>query len=127
MHLVKTLEGLGSPIKRNEDQSKLPPLWTGNDSSPVVRLHNTLVDKPKQKITNVLALIRGTEQPERQIIIGNNRDAWCWGASSPNIGTAVLLEVARLFGEMMTFGWRPLRTIVFANWDAGEYNRIGST
>lgn len=38
-----------------------------------------------------------------------------------------MLEVARLFGEMMAYGWRPLRTIVFANWDGGEYNRVGST
>ncbi|KAF8415990.1 hypothetical protein BGX38DRAFT_1244914, partial [Terfezia claveryi] len=127
IHLIKTLEGLGFPLKFDGKKSKLPPLWTGNDLSPIIKLDNVLVDKPKQKITNVFALIRGTEQQERQIIIGNHRDAWCWGASSPNSGTAVMLEVARLFGEMMTFGWRPLRTIVFANWDAGEYNRIGST
>ncbi|RPB21031.1 Zn-dependent exopeptidase [Terfezia boudieri ATCC MYA-4762] len=127
IHLIKTLEGLGSPIKFDGEKSKLSPLWTGNDLSPIIKLDNVLVDKSKQKITNIFALIRGTEQQERQIIIGNHRDAWCWGASSPNSGTAVMLEVARLFGEMMTFGWRPLRTIVFANWDAGEYNRIGST
>lgn len=127
MHLVKKLEGFGNQIKLTGEKAKLPPLWTGNGSSPIVKLENILVDKPKQKITNVFALVRGTEQSERQIIVGNHRDAWCWGASSPNSGTAVMLEVARVFGEMMTFGWRPLRTIVFANWDAGEYNRIGST
>ena len=109
-----------------ENKSQLLSLWTGNDSSPVVRLQNQLVDKDKQRISNVFALIKGTEQ-SNQIIIGNHRDAWCWGASSPNSGTAVMLEVARLFGEMMTFGWRPLRSILFANWDAGEYNHVGST
>lgn len=109
------------------NKSQLLPLWTGNASSPVVRLQNQLVDKDKQRITNVLATIKGTEKSEQKLIIGNHRDAWCWGASSPNSGTAVMLEVARLFGEMMTFGWRPLRTIIFANWDAGEYNRVGST
>ena len=72
-------------------------------------------------------MIRGMEQPERKVIIGNHRDSWCFGAGTPNSGTAVMLEVARVFGEMMGYGWRPLRTIVFASWDAGEYNRIGST
>ena len=122
MHLLKTIEGYGTQVK-----SEGPALWSGNASSPIVRLQNQLVNKEKQKITNVLGLIRGTEQGERQVIVGNHRDAWCWGASTPNSGTAIMLEVGRIFGEMMTYGWRPLRTIVFANWDAGEYNRIGST
>jgi Zn-dependent M28 family amino/carboxypeptidase len=28
---------------------------------------------------------------------------------------------------MLTYGWRPLRTIEFVSWDAEEYNLIGST
>ena len=31
-------------------------------------------------------------------------------------GTAVLLEVIRIFGELRKTGWRPLRTIEFASW-----------
>lgn len=31
-------------------------------------------------------------------------------------GTAVLLEVVRVFGELRKTGWRPLRTIEFASW-----------
>lgn len=38
-----------------------------------------------------------------------------------------MLELIALFGELRAQGWRPLRTIVFASWDAEEYNMIGST
>ena len=31
-------------------------------------------------------------------------------------GTAVMLEVVRIFGELRKTGWRPLRTIEFASW-----------
>ena len=31
-------------------------------------------------------------------------------------GTAVMLEVVRIFGELRKSGWRPLRTIEFASW-----------
>jgi len=59
--------------------------------------------------------------------VGNHRDAWCFGASDPGSGTAVMLEVIRIFGELRQLGWRPLRTIEFASWDGEEYNLIGST
>jgi hypothetical protein len=102
--------------------------WTGSlDSSPVVNLRNDQIEKDRQPIWNVLGEIRGTDHFEEKIIIGNHRDAWCFGASDPGSGTAVMLEVARVFGEMMKNGWRPLRSIVFASWDAEEYNLIGST
>ena len=51
----------------------------------------------------------------------------CFGATDPGSGTAVMLEVIRIFGELRKTGWRPLRTIEFASWDGEEYNLIGST
>jgi len=102
--------------------------WTGSlEQSPTVHLQNEQVEKDRQPIWNVFGEIKGTDALEEKVIIGNHRDAWCFGASDPNSGTAVMLEVARVFGKMMEFGWRPLRTIVFANWDASQYNLIGST
>lgn len=38
-----------------------------------------------------------------------------------------MLEVIRVLGQLRAQGWRPLRSIVFASWDAEEYNLIGST
>jgi len=50
-----------------------------------------------------------------------------FGASDPNSGTASLHEVIKGFGELMKQGWKPLRTIIFASWDAEEYGLVGST
>lgn len=101
--------------------------WTGDASSPTVLLQNEQEEIERRPIYNVLGRITGVEQPEKSIIVGNHRDAWCFGASDPGSGTAVLLEVVRIFGELQKKGWRPLRTIEFASWDGEEYNLIGST
>lgn len=38
-----------------------------------------------------------------------------------------MLEVVRIFGQLVQQGWKPLRSIEFASWDGEEYNMIGST
>ena len=76
---------------------------------------------------NVIGVINGTLQDE-VIVLGNHRDAWiAGGTGDPNSGSAALNEVVRSFGEALTKGWKPLRTIVFASWDGEEYGLIGST
>lgn len=42
------------------------------------------------------------------------------GAGDPSSGTSSLHEVIRGFGVLMKEGWKPLRTIVIASWDAEE-------
>jgi N-acetylated-alpha-linked acidic dipeptidase len=69
----------------------------------------------------------GTAEPERWVIAGNHRDAWIYGAKDPSSGTATLLEAARALGRAVEQGFRPKRTIVFANWDAEEDLLGGST
>ena len=101
--------------------------WSGDQNSAVVNLMNEQDEVERQPIYNVLGSISGSEQPEKSIIVGNHRDAWCFGATDPGSGTAVFLEVVRIFGELQKSGWRPLRTIEFASWDGEEYNLIGST
>ncbi|XP_058085240.1 probable glutamate carboxypeptidase PLA3 isoform X2 [Magnolia sinica] len=78
-------------------------------------------------VQNVLAVIRGWEEPDRYILLGNHRDAWTYGAVDPNSGTAALLDIARRFGLLLRSGWHPRRTIVLCNWDAEEFGMIGST
>lgn len=55
------------------------------------------------------------------------RDAWTFGATDPNSGTAVLLEVARAFGNLSQNGWKPKRSIRICSWDGEEYGLLGST
>jgi Transferrin receptor-like dimerisation domain/Peptidase family M28/PA domain len=126
-HLLESLKGHGKKIDGDWQGDPQLEYWTGNSDSPVVNLKNLQDEEVYQPIYNVLGKLVGWEQPEKRIIVGNHRDAWCTGAADPGSGTAVMLEVMRIFGELRRMGWRPLRTIEFASWDGEEYNLIGST
>jgi N-acetylated-alpha-linked acidic dipeptidase len=47
------------------------------------------------------------------------------GAIDPIAATTAVVEVVRGFGALIRQGWKPLRTIVIANWD-GEEVRVAS-
>ena len=127
-HLLESLEGFGQACP-DEWVGGVPDIeyWSGNLSSPRVHLVNLQDSNQKQKIWNVVGRIEGVEQKEKSIIIGARRDSFVFGATDPGSGTGVLLEVIHIFGELISRGWRPLRTIEFASWDSGQYNLIGST
>lgn len=127
--LLQVLEGHGSkvPPKWVGGVPEVPRWWTGDKSSPTISLTNEQDEVEKQPIYNVLGRVVGWEQPDKKVIVGNHRDSWCLGSADPGSGTAVLLEVVRVFGALLSLGWRPLRTIEFVSWDAEEYNLIGST
>ncbi len=78
-------------------------------------------------ITDVIGVLRGTDEPEKKIILGNHHDAWVYGAADPISGTATMLELARVAGALAKQGFRPRRTLVFGNWDAEEWTLTGST
>ncbi|CAN6977617.1 hypothetical protein IGI04_037558 [Brassica rapa subsp. trilocularis] len=80
-----------------------------------------------KKVHNVVATIRGSEEPDRYVILGNHRDAWTYGAVDPNSGTSALLDIGRRFSVLLKSGWRPRRTILLCSWDAEEFGMIGST
>ncbi|KAJ1300406.1 hypothetical protein OPQ81_005226 [Rhizoctonia solani] len=50
-----------------------------------------------------------------------------YGASDPTSGTVSLHEMSRGLGQLHRQGWKPLRTIILASWDAEEYGLFGST
>jgi N-acetylated-alpha-linked acidic dipeptidase len=85
------------------------------------------MDYAVRPIWNVIATLRGSEEPDRWVVLGNHRDAWTYGAVDPNSGTAAMLETARALGEAVRAGWRPRRTLVLASWDGEEYGLVGST
>jgi N-acetylated-alpha-linked acidic dipeptidase len=87
-------------------------------------------------IWNVIGVIPGYIKDEI-VLAGNHRDgklltfqvyqrfipslsAWVLGGVDPNSGTASVHEIIRGFGHLMKKGWKPLRTIVIASWDAEE-------
>jgi len=91
-----------------------------------VRLH---VEQPKGlvRIENVVGTIPGSQYPDDWIILGCHYDAWEFGASDPNSGTAMLLTLAEVLGDMARQGLKPRRTIRIAHWDAEEHGILGST
>ncbi|KAL2806925.1 N-acetylated-alpha-linked acidic dipeptidase 2 isoform 2 [Daubentonia madagascariensis] len=115
-------EGVGIP--------KIPVHPIGyNDAEILLRkvrmhVHNT---NKITRIYNVIGTIRGSVEPDRYVILGGHRDSWVFGAIDPTSGTAVLQEIAQSFGKLMSRGWRPRRTIIFASWDAEEFGLLGST
>ena len=84
-------------------------------------------DYQVRTIWDVIGKIKGTEQPDNWVVVGNHRDAWVYGAVDPNSGTASMLEAVHGFGTLLKSGWKPKRTIVVASWDAEEEGLIGST
>nr|BCN13388.1 glutamate carboxypeptidase-like protein [Hordeum vulgare] len=84
-------------------------------------------DRKMATIKDIFAIIKGYQEPDRYVILGNHRDAWTYGAVDPNSGTAALLDVACRLGIMLRSGWTPRRTIILSSWDAEEFGMIGST
>ncbi|KAF9569000.1 Zn-dependent exopeptidase [Agrocybe pediades] len=91
----------------------------------LVRLVNN-VDTRVIPIWNTMGVIPGFIKDE-VVVVGNHRDVQVMGAADPSSGTASLHEVVRGLGHLLRNGWKPLRTIVIASWDAEEYGLIGST
>uniref|UniRef100_A0A7N6AI56 Glutamate carboxypeptidase 2 n=1 Tax=Anabas testudineus TaxID=64144 RepID=A0A7N6AI56_ANATE len=79
------------------------------------------------RIYNVIGRIRGSLEPDRYVILGGHRDAWVFGGIDPMSGAAVVHETVRSAGRLLSKGWRPRRTIIFASWDAEEFGLLGST
>jgi N-acetylated-alpha-linked acidic dipeptidase len=91
-----------------------------------VRLH-VKMKNDFRRIRDVVAHVPGGRLTERGVLLGTHHDAWTFGGVDPGTGTATLLEVARVLGQLRRGGWRPERTISLAFWDAEEFGLIGST
>lgn len=113
----------------------VPQSWQGGlpftyrlegGSSLTVRL------KVDQKIdfvraSNVIGMLKGSEAPDEWIILGCHLDAWGFGATDPNSGTAMLLSLSETLGILKDNGYTPKRSILIGHWDAEEHGVIGSS
>ncbi|NWV21550.1 TFR1 protein, partial [Origma solitaria] len=122
---------------RKMDGEKCLPDWTsnvmgckvtvGNTDKMTVKLtvNNVMVDR---KILNIFGVIKGFEEPDRYVVLGAQRDSWGPGAAKAGVGTAILLELARVISDMVkNDDYKPRRSIIFASWSAGEYGAVGAT
>jgi N-acetylated-alpha-linked acidic dipeptidase len=78
-------------------------------------------------VYDVVATMRGAEEPDIWILRANHHDAWVNGAGDPISGQVALLEEARALGELSKQGWKPKRTIMYFSWDGEEPMLLGST
>lgn len=78
-------------------------------------------------VYDVIATMHGGEAPDEWVIRGNHHDAWVNGADDPVSGMSVVLEEARMLGELHKQGWTPKRTIIYCAWDGEEPGLLGST
>ncbi|HEU4988907.1 MAG TPA: M20/M25/M40 family metallo-hydrolase [Gemmatimonadaceae bacterium] len=92
-----------------------------------VEVRDDRATKGYKKIYDTFGIVRGSEFPDEMVIIGGHRDAWGPGAADNVSGTVSVLEAAKAVADEIKQGHRPLRTIVFATWDAEEWGLIGST
>lgn len=76
---------------------------------------------------NVIAKLEGSKYPGEWIIRGNHHDGWNHGAADPISGMVTLLAEAKSVAKLAKSGQQPLRTIIYAAWDAEEVGLIGST
>jgi N-acetylated-alpha-linked acidic dipeptidase len=111
-----------------------PPSWRGGlplayhlGPGPAIVHLKVLSDWRQKPVYDVIAKIRGAEEPDRWIIRGNHHDAWVFGAADPFSGHVALMAEARSIGKLVKDGWKPKRTLVYASWDGEEPGLLGST
>ncbi|XP_006802159.1 N-acetylated-alpha-linked acidic dipeptidase 2 [Neolamprologus brichardi] len=129
---IRLLNNMGGEIPPNNWKGalnvsyRIGPGFTNEFKSQKVRM-NIHTNNQVTRIYNVIGKIRGAQEPDRYVILGGHRDAWVFGGIDPMSGAAVVHETVRSAGRLLSTGWRPRRTIIFASWDAEEFGLLGST
>ena len=86
------------------------------------------VEQPREfvRVHNVIGTVKGSVYPDEWIILGCHLDAWGFGATDPNSGTAMLISLSETLGKLVKEGKGPKRSILIGHWDAEEHGVIGS-
>ncbi|XP_076465735.1 glutamate carboxypeptidase 2-like isoform X2 [Babylonia areolata] len=124
--ILSRMDGPAAPEAWKGDLNftyRLGPGLREKDTKVRVLVNNYMDVK---QVHNVIGYIKGSEEPDRYVLMGNHHDAWVFGAVDPLSGSAALTEVTRVFGLMLSKGHRPRRTVIFCSWDAEEYGLMGS-
>ncbi len=128
--------GDAEPLLRSLSGRTVPAAWRGGlpftykfgPSADGSKVHLQVVSNWDTKpVLDVVATMRGSEEPETWIVRGNHYDGWVNGADDPVSGQSALLEEARSLGELAKQGWKPKRTLIYTAWDGEEPGLLGST
>jgi N-acetylated-alpha-linked acidic dipeptidase len=120
------LAALGGRVAPDGWRGGLPLTYHIGPGPAKVHL-KVLSDWGQKTIYDVIAKIRGSDEPDRWIVRGNHHDGWVFGATDPLAGQVALMAEAKAIGKLVKDGWRPRRTLVYASWDGEEPGLLGST
>ncbi|KAG8511011.1 Transferrin receptor protein 1, partial [Galemys pyrenaicus] len=131
---VQTISRASAEKLFNNMEGDCPPAWNTDSSCKLQSVQKNMVKLTVNnvlkeiRILNIFGVIKGFEEPDRYIVVGAQRDAWGPGAAKSSVGTALLLELASVFSDMvLKGGFKPSRSIVFASWSAGDFGAVGAT
>jgi N-acetylated-alpha-linked acidic dipeptidase len=123
-----------TPLLTALEGRTVPPSWRGglplayHIGPGPAKVHMKIVSDWTQKtLYDVVAKMRGAQEPDRWVIRGNHHDGWVFGAADPLSGQVALMAEARAIGKLVQGGWHPRRTLVYTSWDGEEPGLIGST
>ena len=120
------LEAINGPVVPEKWRGALP--FTYHTGPGPVKVHLKLeFNWSIVQVYDVIAVMKGTEQPDQWVIRGNHQDAWVNGAADPLSGQAAMLTEAKAVGQLAKEGYKPKRTIIYCSWDGEEEGLIGST
>ncbi len=94
----------------------------GKSGRPVrVRFRLACGEKGEAESANVIADIPGTKKPEEIVLLGAHLDSWDLGtgAIDDGAGCGIVIEAARLVGELPRHPPRTIRVVLFANEENG--------
>ncbi|XP_059800228.1 transferrin receptor protein 1-like [Hypanus sabinus] len=124
LHLRRLLGGADTPGSWEARGTKLGPGFHNDGGQIKMEINNV---EEVREIHNVFGVIKGNEEKDHYVVIGAQRDSYGSGAAESGVGTALLLELARVFSKMVKDGFRPRRSIVFASWSGGDFGAVGAT
>ena len=112
-------------ILRNDDFGRVERLLADGED---VRMEFHIVNHvyPEGKTSyNVVGEIPGTDKADEIVMLGGHLDSWhaATGATDNAIGSAIMMEAARL---IQTLGLKPRRTVRVALWSGEEEGLLGS-
>jgi|TARA_B110000438_G_scaffold160090_1_gene153307 N-acetylated-alpha-linked acidic dipeptidase len=120
------LTAMGGPVVPLEWRGGLPITYHLGPGPAKIKL-NLKFNWQTTIAYNVIARLEGSLYPDEWIIRGNHHDGWNHGAADPISGMVALLAEAKSVAKLAQSDKRPLRTIIYAAWDAEEVGLIGST
>jgi N-acetylated-alpha-linked acidic dipeptidase len=120
------LAALGGRVAPASFRGGLPLTYHLGPGPAIVHM-KVLSNWEQKPVYDVVAKIRGSQEPDRWIIRGNHHDGWVFGATDPLSGQVALMAEAKAIGSLVKAGWQPRRTLVYSSWDGEEPGLLGST